>query len=242
MSRTPGKSDTGPAGGAVPARMAVRDMLTGEGTFATTLLVWALDCYGPEVLTWHPETIRMELADDFHVEPTRANMDRVMAGVAVVTTDAFFKDPARFIQLCNILSGDEFDPTEFDAADAAECAWGITEALLLRPPEEDEPEPFSDEVRAYVGAVLREEGFVTAPDVLAIALDANWSDKVQFEFADDPEMQSAIYKTQADRADEITALVKEGLASLIRQIQALPLRNGTAEAIFKRVSATQIGE
>lgn len=223
----------------VNALRTVRDMLTGDGTYGTTMLVLVLDRYGTAALDWHPETLRMELRDDFHVEPTRANMDRLMAAIAVVTTDAFFKDPARFIQLCNVLSGDEFDPTVFDVADVGECAWGITEALLLQPPDDEDPEPFSDEVRHYVGAVLREEGFVKPPDVLGIALDANWSDHVQFEFADDPEMQAAIYKTAADRTDEIETLLRDGLRALFEQLRALPLLNGTADSLYSRVSAAQ---
>ncbi len=224
-----------------PPRAQPREMVTGDGTFGTTMLVWVLDQYGVEALGWHPDTLRMELRDDLRVEPSRANMDRLMAAIAVLTTDSFFVDPARFVALCNVLSGDEFDPTEFDVADVSECAWGVTEALLLRPPEEDNPEPFSDEVRYYVGAVLPEEGFVTAPDVLGIALDANWSDHVQFEFGDDPEMQSAIFKTQADRTDEVETMIRESLRSLFAQLKALPLRNGTTTALFERVSAMQEG-
>lgn len=218
---------------AVGKEGVIHQLLTGEGTYTTALLTWLLDHYGPEVLTWHPETISLELRDDFKVTPPTHIMDRIMAGICVLTTDMFYKNLPRFIQLCNVLSGDEFDPRVFDMADAAECAWGITEALLLNPPDEDDPEPFTDEIRHYIGAVLRNEGFITPPDILAIALDANWSDKIKFEFTDDPEMQGAIYDTQKSRTDEVVEILKSGLLELRRQIFTLPLRNGKADALRK---------
>lgn len=211
----------------------IHDLLTGEGSYATALLTWLLDHYGPDVLTWHPETISLELQDDFKIRPPSFILDRIMAGICVLTTDSFYKNLPKFIQLCNVLSGDDFNPRVFDIADAGECAWGITEALLLDPPDEDDPEPFCDDIRYYLGAVLRNEGFISPPDILAIALDANWSDKIKFEFGDDPDMQGAIYDVQKGRADEIVEMIKEGLLGLRRQIFSLPLRNGKTDVLQK---------
>ncbi len=209
----------------------VGKLLTSEGTYSTTLLVWLLDQYGMEVLDWHPETIKLELRDDFQVNVPRFIIDRIMAGICVLTTDLFFQNVSKFIQLCNVFSGDEFDPRTFDIADAGECAWGITEALLLNPPDKEEPEPFGDEIRHYLAAILKEEGFITPPDILAIALHANWSDQIQFEFADDPDMQGAIYDTQKGKADDIVDLIRNGLQNLYAQIKSLPLRNGKSDIL-----------
>jgi hypothetical protein len=211
----------------------VRRLLVDPEAFATTLIVVAIDDYGQEVLTWHPQTIATQWADDYGVTPLRANLDKVMAAVTVLTTNYFFKSLSRFIDLCNVLSGDQFDPAEFNPADAGECAWGITEALLLHPP--DEAEPFADEVRHYVAAVLKDEGFVKPPDVLRLAIGGDFSAQVQTDFADDPEMFSAIYKTQAGKADDVTAMLRDNLEELVAQLQAVPLVNGDTTDLLNRL-------
>ncbi|MDB4331258.1 hypothetical protein N9993_01785, partial [bacterium] len=88
--------------------------------FATTLLIMGLDYYGPDLLTWHPETIKREIQDDFGVRLPKANFDRLMAAITVVTTDLFFKNLSRFIQLANVLAFDDFQPDEFEPADSME--------------------------------------------------------------------------------------------------------------------------
>lgn len=216
----------------------VRAMLLSDGTYATTLLVWVLDYFGPEVLEWHPETIKMELEEAFAVKLPKANLDKLLAIITILTTDLFFKNAARFIQLANILAGDDFQPDEFEPADSAECAWAVTEALLLVPPSNEDPEPFSDEVRAYIGQTLRDEGYVTPPDVLRIALDADFSDKVRYNFADDPELFQGIYEVQQGKTEEIKQILAEGLQELIEQLQALPLQTGNTSELAKRISQT----
>jgi hypothetical protein len=101
------------------------------------MVVALVDYYGTEFMPWSPETIRLETEEDFGVKWSNRNFDRLMAGVVLVTTDRFYKDLPDFIALCNCLSGSAASPGVFDPADAAECAWGITEALLLGPPDDD---------------------------------------------------------------------------------------------------------
>jgi len=223
----------------------LRQMLTGEGTYGTTLLVWCVDRWGMECLQddddldrgpWRAETFKTMLEDAAGVRIPKANLDKLMAAVCILTTDLFFKDVKRFIDLCNVLSGDDFQPDEFDPADTAECAWGITEALLLSPPDDSDPEPFCDDIRYYVAFVLREEGFVTAPDVLKIAVDADWSDQISYSFSDDPEMFSAVYSKQTEKTDEISDVIRQGLTDLFEQLSALKLKTGNVDGIKERVA------
>jgi len=213
----------------------IRQVLTDEESYTTTLVALLIDSYGTEALEWHPETIRRQLEADYNLELPQYAHDRIMAGVTLLTTDYFFKSLSRFIDLCNVLSGSEFDPSVFDPADSAECAWGITEALLLSPPEDDDEEPFIDDIRRYIGFTLRDEGFVKPPDVLQIALDADFSDKVRFDFSDDPEMFQGIYQTQADKTDEVTMMLKDNIRELIDQLEALPLKEGDASNLIQRL-------
>lgn len=215
------------------AQLMLRQLLGDEDTFMTTLLVIFIDEYGTEALMWHPETIRLELQDDFNVTLPKENFDKLMTGIMVLTTDYFYKEVSRFIRMCNIISGDDFDPEVFDPADSLEMAWAITEVLMIDPPEESEP--FDDEIRAYVGEVLKEEGYVTPPDVLRIALDADLSAQVSNDFADDPEMFQAIHQSQTAKADEVNGIIQANLQSLWTQLTALPLQNGTTKNLIERM-------
>lgn len=230
----------------MPQLNPIQAMLTGSGTYATTLLTWFLDHYGDEndtdadedqaaCLTWTAETIRRELEQDFGIKLPPANLDRLMAAIAILTTDLFFTAVDRFIVLCNVLSGDSFDPQEFDPADTLECAWGITEAMLLAPP--DEANGFSDEIRRYLAAVLQQESFVTPPDVLRLALHGDRSAAVSASFADDPEMYAALWQKNAEKTTEVNAMIRQGLHDLFDQLEALPLQRGTTRELVQRLRA-----
>lgn len=220
---------------APPAAPRLRAVWADPDAYATTLLVAALDAYGPDVLEWHPATIRDEIRDDYGLVVTDATLDRLMAAIAVLTTDLFWTSAGAFVQIANVLSGSTFAPDVFDPADSVECAWAVTEALLLDPADEDNPEPFGDEVRYYIGAVLKEEGYVQTPDVLAVALGAGDAGAVADTFADDPAMFGAVYDLQADKAGEVEAVVRAGLQDLIHQLQALPLTNGSTADLVGRL-------
>ena len=226
-----------PAAGPATTK-AVRRLLEAADTYATTLLVLALDTFGPECLGWHPTTLKMEVEAAFAVRLPKGNLDKLLAAVVILTTDLFFKDAARFVQLANVLAGDDFEPDEFEPADAAECAWAVTEALLLVPPDADDPEPFSDEVRLYVGHALKEEGFVRPPDVLRIALGGDASARVAADWGDDPELAAAIAAEDARKAAEVEHVVRTGLEELVAQLESLPLREGSTAELTKRIQAT----
>lgn len=216
----------------------VRRLLESPDTYATTLLVWAIDTYGMECLGWHPTTLKMEIEGDYGVRLPKGNLDKLLAAVTVLTTDLFFKDAARFVQLANVLAGDDFQPDEFEPADAVECAWAVTEALLLVPPDEDDPEPFSEEVRRYIGHALKEEGFVRPPDVLRVALGGDASARVAADWGHDRELSAAIAAEDARRGAEVERVVRDGLGELVAQLESLPLREGSTAELTKKISAT----
>jgi hypothetical protein len=228
----------------VNATERLRSALADPDAFATTLLLICLDRFGTECLSdpddpgrgpWHPLVFRDEIRRKFGVVVPSENIHRLMAAITIVTTDLFTTDVKSFIPLANVLAGDDFDPHTWDPADSVECAWAITEYLLLDPPDEDGPEPFSEEIRLYIGRQLREEGFVTAPDVLRIAVGLQQLDLTRIEFADDPEMFSAMHQNQADKTAEVEDAIKEQLTVLRNQLHALPLQNGDTAEVVKRL-------
>lgn len=212
------------------SKHVLQEVLSNEDTFATTLLVLLIDRFGLETLEWHPETIHMELSDEFHIEIPVLNTDKLNAAIDIATSNSFYKQMHKFIQYCNVLSGSHFHFGVFDPADAMECAWGITEAMLIYPPEEDEP--FSEEIRYYIGKVLHDEGIKTPPDVLRIGLwDAEYSDMS----TTDPEMFQMEFEVQADEAKEITEILRSRLRRLLEEIEQLPLDNGDVHDLRKKL-------
>jgi len=211
-----------------------QDLLTSGEIYATAALMLATDAWGTECLGWAPQTLRMELASEWGVEPAPITVDKLMAAITILTTDMFFRELPKFIALCNVLSDSEFNPSVFDPADALECAWGVSEAVLICPPEDD-PEPFSDEIRAFIGHTLKDEGFIKPPDILRIALDADFTEQVQYGFSDDPALFSSVYAVQADKTEEVNECLRENLIELIRQLKSLPLKNGQTQDIEQRL-------
>lgn len=208
---------------------ALRKMVLSDDVYGTTMLLWAIDTLGPEAvmgdddMVWHPQTIHMELSQALGVSLPKPAFDRLMAAVSILTTDAFYNDVKRFIQICNILSHDEFSPYVFDPADSLECAWGVVEATLIEPSEYG----FSEEIIGYMDAVLKEEGFIVPPRVLKPLLPDYVDDVDQSIFSDDPVLFESAYGIQQSRSDEVDNIVMERFAEIDSQIKALPLRNGS---------------
>jgi len=198
-------------------------------TFGCVLLTLFLDRFGTEGLTWDPATITLEIEEEFDVDLPQLSLDRLMVAIQLLTTDRFFKNLPDFISFCNVLNGDEYQPELWDPADAEEVAWGITEALLIAPPEENDP--FTEEIRAYIGAVLDREGIINPPDILRIALrEARVSPSIE-DFSDDPEMFNAIYDLESGKTEDINQTIRFKTKLLIAQLRALSLENGRTEEV-----------
>ena len=162
-----------------------------------------------------------------------------MAGIHLLTSDAFYKSTPTFIEVCNVLSGGLYDPATWDPADALECAWGITEAMLLAPPDEDDEEPFSREIRAYIGAALDQEGILNPPDVLRIAVRGTEHDlATQVAAQYDEETRGVVARTEAAKVGEIGDRVRDNLRTLVGQLGALHLAHGDAGSLAGKLART----
>jgi hypothetical protein len=221
----------------VAPKTIFRAMLLSEDTFTTPLFLLLMDRYGPDALQWAPETIRLELENDFQLQLPKYTLDKLMAAISIVTTNYFYKDVTRFIELCNILAGDEFQPDEFEPADAGEILLAMTEALLLWPPDADsEDTEFSPEIQEYIRQVLDEEGILKPFDVLRLAFQDDRSAVVDAEYADDPEMFSAIYGMQQSKQNDLTAMLLENIGALTAQLRLLPLKSGQTEQVVEQLN------
>lgn len=207
-------------------------------TFASVLLTLFLDKFGIEALDWDPATITLEIEEEFDVELSQLALDKLLVAIQILTTDKFFKSLPDFVTFCNVMGGDTYRPDMWDPADAEEVAWGITEALLISPPDDDDPEPFTDEVRGYIGAVLDSEGIINAPDILRIALRAVRVSPSITDFSDDPTMFNAVYDFEAGKTEDINQSIRLKTDLLIKQLTALDLQNGNTEYVVKMLQSS----
>lgn len=202
-------------------------------TFASVLLAAYLDRFGTEALDWEPTTATLEIEKEFDVDLPQESLDKLMVAIQILTTDRFYKNLPDFITFCNVLSGDEYRPDMWDPADAEEVAWGITEAMVIYPPEDNELEPFSEEIRAYIGSVVDAEGLMNPPDILRIALrSARISPNVE-DFSDDPLMFNAIYDLEEGKKEDINRSIILRTQMLAEQFSQLKLINGNATEVAK---------
>ena len=205
-------------------------------TFASVLLAMFLDKFGTEALTWDPATITLEIEEEFNVDLPQLALDKLIVGIQILTTNRFYKSLPDFVAFCNVLSGDTYRPDMWDPADAEEVAWGVTEALLIYPPEDNDEEPFSDEIRAYIGAVLDQEGLINPPDILRIALrQARISPSID-DFSDDPTMFNAVYDLEEGKRADIEHTIRLRTKMLAAQFTALKLENGNVENVVKMLN------
>lgn len=210
-------------------------------TFASVLLTLFLDRFGTEALEWDPATITLEVEEEFNVDLPQLSLDKLIVAIQILTTDRFFKSLPDFVDFCNVLCGTPYRPDMWDPADAEEVAWGITEALLISPPDDDDNEPFTNEVRAYIGSVLDSEGIINPPDILRVALRAARVSPTIEDFSDDPAMFSAVYDLEAGKTEDINNSVRLKTDLLVAQLAALNLQNGNTQQVVEllRNASTQ---
>lgn len=197
------------------------------------LLTLFLDRFGMEGLEWDPATIALEIEEEFNVKLSQGSLDKLIVCIQILTTDRFFKNLPDFISFCNVLGDDTYRPDMWDPADAEEIAWGITEALMIEPPDDNDPDPFTNEIRGYIGAVLDSEGIINPPDILRIALRNNKVSKNITDFSDDPEMFNAVYDLEAGKTEDINNTLRMKTKLLAEQMAALNLKNGNTKHVVE---------
>lgn len=213
-------------------------------SFATTLLYLFFDRYvladnramneeeeaqddnGP--LDWLPETIRHEIRADYGVEIPPTNLKKLAAAISITTTDAFFVKPDVFVQLANSLANSDPILTEFEPADAEECAWAVFESLILCQ-DGDEP-PWSPEVATYIAKAIEADGLTHAPKTLR-----QFYAGTQPALLDDPVLAEASLLGQKESVEAIDAEVVALARRLQQQLERVPLKRGTTKPLVDKL-------
>jgi hypothetical protein len=220
------------------ARM--QSLVRSEDTFGTTMLAIATEAIGENFLDWDPESIRLELEACLRTLCHDIAFNRLMGTINVIGSDAFYKSLPDFIQIVNALA-DGIPPGKMVLPDAYDLTWGMTEGLLLWPPDKQDDEPFAPDIVAYIGAALDHEGLTTPPDILRLGLrddSKNLLKHVQTEFAEDPILTQAIMQTQRDKTDEIEQNLQSDLVLLVQQLKSIGSEQ-LADVVPKLLKALQ---
>ncbi len=138
----------------------LRDLLASQDTLATVIVAILVRTYGAEVYEWEPETVWIQVQEDFGVEMPEICHMRAVSLLAAIHSGEFYRDPAVFSATCEILSG---TPSELDELSPdllpAEIAWGVMEVRL----NDDDRPVFSYDVARLAGLSLEEDGFSAPP-------------------------------------------------------------------------------
>lgn len=213
-----------------------KKVLENSDSFATTLLAVLIDEYTTDIFDWDPDALSQQIKDDFHVELSPSNSDKVWALIVGITTNQFFTSPEIFLNTCKALGHGEADFAMFRPVTPEEMAWGVTEVLLNNPPDKAlGNDGFSEEVASMVGMLLSEQGVVQPPKMLQFAMypTPNPVEDIHTMFADDESMFAAAMQNQKEQADSVDAHVKDLMHVLRDQLHALPLSTKKAEGARK---------
>jgi hypothetical protein len=200
-----------------------------DGLHGLSLLILLRDRFGPEADDWLPATVQMEVRDEAGAEVPDANLYRLLTARTIFTTDLFFTAAPEFAYYCTILAREHFSPAHLEPPSCEEIAWGITEALLISPPDDEQKQVFSPDIVGFIGAMLDAEGILNPPDVLRLGQQDRTSvaSSLDTHFGDDPELLAAATKVEYDRTADIKKSVRLRMHELMHELAFLPLQRGS---------------
>lgn len=199
----------------------------GDDIFATTLLTFCIDRFTMECLDWTPQTLHHELLVEFGINLPKDNLDKLLAAMSILESDDYFQRLPMFCPLTEALCGNGLQFDTVAMPDALECAWGITEALMLSPGEEDQRDLFVPEISGYIQAICREEGLFNPPPILRIA--GNFHADYSALDLGDPLDALGTLGAKADDAKDMERLLGDAMRNLTTQLRSLPLSNGKVD-------------
>lgn len=137
----------------------VSEAFTKECSPALVLYSICVAKFGTEIHDWEPETLWMEIQDEFKTDAHECCKDKLQAVITLVTTNNFWENFQAFEGVCKAFSCHSPDFENLTPLSVEECSWGVAEAHLL----DETPEEFSEEVRGYVREILRLHGYLISP-------------------------------------------------------------------------------
>lgn len=197
---------------------------------ATSAIALLLDIYGTEFLDWDPTTISLEMRGRFGQEPDDELFDRLMSGIALLKSNAFFVDIQAFMDICNAFNFGVVMSNTWIPADLDDVLWGVTEARMLLGDEFNEDD-FSHDVKRYVGMLLQEEGINKIPSVLSFAEIDDTVEETFESYEGDEVMEQAFWDTQQEDKAKMETRNQQQLVEYMEQVRSLPIASEFAEGL-----------
>lgn len=115
-------------------------LLSDDGTYATVLQIIALIAYGENIYQVDPMDVILELEDQFNVNITDDNENKLKAILLATGTDIFYEEPEAFRGICETLTSGDPGPQLLETLTLPEVVFGIYEVELNHGPHEFRPE------------------------------------------------------------------------------------------------------
>jgi len=171
---------------------------------------------------WTAEMVQLEINEQFGVSIPDDNLGKLMAGIALFTTDNFFRSLPSFLFTIHGLLGDGTDWSYAEPMALEDLAWSMMEGMILFPPQEENL--FDSQIAAYCKMMVKREGLLAPPSVLAFA-------KEEEAYGNMTSCDENVMQEQADRTNAVNEYIEEQLEALIRQIASVPALHMTAETL-----------
>jgi len=194
---------------------------TDPESYATTLLVQTVAEFGLDEVYCLPKTIKMDIEEHYGITLPENNFNKLMAAITILTTDKFTKHLPSFIHICNILCDDFVSFEIFNPANSLECAWGIYEANIIYPVSDEADERFSGEIIEYIKQVLKDENYITVPNIFKSLIKDDYVSEVNYS----EENLSYIYSINEERHKEIDFILVKNAKELEQQLRKITSKN-----------------
>lgn len=191
-------------------------ILSNKEAFATPLLLYAYHLIGDDIFDLEPETIEQILKQHDH-KVLKRNLERINAALGLITTNLFWQDPVTFAVTCRTFA--RVARVEAAPPDLDDVVWAITEARLIIGNPKEDPEPFSDSIKAYIEHLMKLDGVVTVEPTLDFITPPEISNEY-----DDPDQATSIYANSEENVEELERTVSTKMIMLLKQIKDLNIK------------------
>lgn len=145
---------------------SIKDVLEDQEAPALAVLGVCLRHFGSDFLGWDTDTVTLEIKDDFNVDLSDLQHDKLMGATIVLCSDAYEQDWQTFETVSHLFNNQYDDFFTDNELEWDELIQGLVQVYLIK----HEPLEFSDEVKAYAGNVFAKFGMSKAPDLFPNAI------------------------------------------------------------------------
>jgi hypothetical protein len=182
------------------------EVLKDEKAPAVALLHVVLKRYGTECMDWQPEFLRDEVNNDFDVQLSDLQSDKLQAGLTILQTDLYESQWEVFKTVTHLLNSTPDTFEDNTPLEAEEVASALAHYRLLVGTEGTPP--FSDEVKAGLGVVFYNYGLSEPPSIFPSALMPD--NAVKSDPREKSQALSDIYDARTKAiTDYVQAIVRE---------------------------------